>query len=35
MNKWNKYLAEFFGTFTLVFAGCGSIIVNDVSGGGL
>jgi aquaporin NIP len=28
-----KYLAEFFGTFCLVFAGTGAIVVNDVSGG--
>ncbi|MDA1185161.1 MAG: aquaporin [Acidobacteria bacterium] len=27
------YLAEAFGTFSLVFAGTGAIIVNDVSGG--
>lgn len=26
-------LAEFFGTFALVFAGTGAIIINDVSGG--
>ncbi|MFA6560588.1 MAG: aquaporin [Verrucomicrobiia bacterium] len=28
-----KFLAEFFGTFCLVFAGTGAIVVNDVSGG--
>ena len=28
-----KYIAEFFGTFALVFAGTGAIIINDVSGG--
>jgi len=28
-----KYIAETFGTFALVFAGTGAIIVNDVSGG--
>ena len=28
-----KIISEFFGTFALVFAGTGAIIVNDVSGG--
>jgi aquaporin NIP len=27
------YIAETFGTFALVFAGTGSIVINDVSGG--
>lgn len=27
------YLAELFGTFSLVFAGTGAIVINDVSGG--
>ncbi|MFZ3090606.1 MAG: aquaporin [Nitrospirota bacterium] len=27
------YLAELFGTFALVFAGTGALIINDVSGG--
>ncbi|HET6465481.1 MAG TPA: aquaporin, partial [Nitrospiria bacterium] len=27
------YLAEFFGTFALVFAGTGAIVINDVTGG--
>lgn len=30
-----KYLAEFFGTFCLVFAGTGAIISNDTSGGAI
>jgi aquaporin NIP len=28
-----KLLSEFIGTFTLVFAGTGAIVINDVSGG--
>ena len=28
-----RYVAEAFGTFSLVFAGTGAIVVNDVSGG--
>lgn len=28
-----RYLAEFIGTFGLVFAGCGAIVINDVTGG--
>lgn len=28
-----RIMAEFFGTFALVFAGTGAIIINDVSGG--
>ena len=30
-----KLLAELFGTFTLVFAGTGAIVVNDLSGGSI
>ena len=29
----NKYLSEYIGTFALVFAGTGAIIINDISGG--
>src|SRR3989442_8052872 len=29
----NKFAAEFFATFALVFAGTGAIVVNDVAGG--
>lgn len=29
----NKYLAEALGTFFLIFAGTGAIVVNDLSGG--
>ena len=29
----NKYLAEAIGTFALVFAGCGAIVVNDLYDG--
>lgn len=31
--KRSKLVAEFFGTFTLLFAGTGAIVVNDVHGG--
>ena len=28
-----RYLAEFIGTFVLVFIGCGSVVSNSMSGG--
>ncbi len=31
----NNYAAEFFGTFAMVFAGTGAIVVNHVSGGAI
>jgi aquaporin Z len=31
--KGNRYIAEVIGTFALVFAGCGAIVVNDLFGG--
>ena len=31
----NKLIAEVFGTFCLVFAGCGAMVVNDVTGGAI
>ena len=33
VHAFRTYLAEAVGTFALVFAGTGAIIVNDVSGG--
>ena len=35
MHFHNKYLAEFFGTFWLVFGGCGSAIIAATFGDGL
>jgi glycerol uptake facilitator-like aquaporin len=33
MRAGQKYAAEFIGTFALVFAGTGAVIINDVTGG--
>jgi aquaporin Z len=33
MREGRKYVAEFFGTFALVFAGTGAIITDDVTHG--
>lgn len=35
MPTLNKLVAEAFGTFCLVFAGCGAMVVNEVTGGGI
>lgn len=32
-GRWAPYVAEAIGTFGLVFAGCGAIMVNTLSGG--
>lgn len=32
-SRFQPYVAELVGTFALVFAGAGSIVINDVSGG--
>jgi aquaporin NIP len=32
-DRFRKYVSEILGTFALVFAGTGAIIINDVSGG--
>ena len=31
----NKYVSEYIGTFALVFAGTGAIVINDLSGGAI
>lgn len=31
--SWAPYLAEAIGTFGLVFAGCGAIVIDKLSGG--
>jgi len=32
-RPWQRYLAESIGTFALVFAGCGAVISNEMTGG--
>src|SRR5688500_12971558 len=34
-KSWQRYLAELIGTFFLVFAGCGAIIADAMTGGGV
>jgi MIP family channel proteins len=34
-QAWQRYLAEFIGTFALVFAGCGAVISDTMTGGGV
>lgn len=34
-NEQRKWIAEFFGTFALVFAGTGAIVINDASNGAI
>lgn len=34
-KAWQRYLAEFLGTFALVFAGCGAAISNTMTSGGV
>lgn len=32
-REWNKYAAEFLGTFVMVFAGTGAMVIDDYTGG--
>src|SRR5580704_15338208 len=34
-SKFKPLLAEFIGTYALVFAGTGAMVINDVSGGSI
>ena len=34
-RPWQRCLAEFIGTFALVFAGCGAVISDRMTGGGV
>jgi aquaporin NIP len=33
MNLFRKCIAEFIGTFAIVFVGCGAVVANQISGG--
>ena len=35
MKEYKKYIAEFFGTFGLVFIGAGAVLMNSLTGGAL
>jgi len=33
MKNSKSYIAEFIGTFSMVFCGCGAMVINDITGG--
>lgn len=32
-NRMKKYIAEIIGTFSMIFCGCGAMVINDFTGG--